>query len=216
MFLSRAAGIAGIVLALAGPVAATAPAGAVDRAPAPSGVDLVLVLTSAPFGAVGGQPVTHTISVTGTGTGSASAVRVTFSTTIALDGASATTTQGTCSVADPRTVTCELGLVNLPGTDTAPPKVTISGTVTPGAARGALVQNLVKVASDPADADTSNNAASNAYLIPGASGAPPTHRDAAPASGESGRSPTYLVWLAVTLLALGALIIVVWRQRGRR
>src|SRR5690349_5915786 len=168
MFLSRAVSAIGIAIALA----------------APGGVDLVPELTSAPFGAVGGQSVTHTILVSGTGTGSVTGVRVTFTTTVDLEKAAATSTQGHCSIADARTVVCDLGTVNRP----APPaKVTISGTIAPGSGPGTLIQNLVSVAA--ADTDASNNQASNAYLIPGTSAKPA----AAPPPAASPRQPGYLI-----------------------
>jgi hypothetical protein len=204
--LSRAVSLVGVAVALAGPVVAQAPA---------DGVDLVPALTSAPFGAVGGQSVTHTILVSGNGTGAVAGARVTFTTTVGLDGAAASTTQGSCSVVDALTVVCELGAVDFPTADAAPPKVTISGTVTPKAARGTLVQNLVKVSSAPSDSDASNNAASNAYLIPGPSGGPASRPAAAPSSSGTAPTPGYLVPVAAGVLVVGALagIFVVRRRR---
>jgi hypothetical protein len=207
VLLSRAVSLVGVAVVLSGPVAAHA---------APGGVDLVPVLTSAPFGAVGGQPVTHTIVVSGTGTGNVTGVRVTFTTTVGLDRVVASPSQGRCSMADDRTVVCDLGVVGFPTADTAPPKVTISGTVKPGSVRGALVQNLVTVASEPADADVSNNAASNAYLIPGPSDGPTVGPVAAPSPGDTARTPGYLAPVIAGVLAFGALAGVVLLRRRRR
>lgn len=192
MFLSPAVSLIGVVVALA----------------APNGVDLVPELTSAPFGAVGGQSVTHTVVVSGAGTGNVTAVRVTFTTTADLDHASATSTQGHCSTG-PRTVVCDLGTVNLP---TAPAKVTITGTIEAGIGPGFLVQNLVSVTST--DVDPTNNQASNAYLIPGTSETPA----AAPAPAGSPQRPSYLVPVAAGVLVAGGLasIILVRRRRGTK
>ena len=207
MLLSRAVSFVGVAVALAGPVAAPAPSG---------GVDLVPVLTSAPFGAVGGQSVAHTIVVSGTGTGNVTGVRITFTTTVGLDGAVASTTQGSCAIADKLTVACDLGIVAFPTADAAPPKITINGTVTPGSARGTLVQNLVKVASEPLDADASNNAASNAYLIPGPSERPTSRPAAAPSSAGTARRPGYLAPVTAGVLVCGALAGVILLRRRHR
>ncbi len=191
MFLSRAVSIVGVAVALA----------------APNGVDLLPELTSAPFGAVGGQSVTHTVLVSGTGTGNITGVRVTFTTTVDLEKVAATSTQGHCSIADARTVVCDLGTVNLP---TTRPKVTITGIVKPGTGPGVLVQNLVNVTSS--DADPTNNAASNAYLIPGTTEKPAT----APAPAASRQRPSYLVPVAAGVLVAGALASVILVRRRRR
>jgi hypothetical protein len=216
VYLSRAVSVVGVAVALAGPVVAQEPAAQEPRAPA-GGVDLVPVLTSAPFGATGGQPVRHTILVSATGTGNVTGVRVTFTTTVGLDGAAATTTHGRCSVADDLTVVCELGVVDLPTADTAPSTVTISGTVTPKAVPGTLVQNLVTVASAPPDADASNNAASNAYLIPGPSdGATSRPSVASSSGGNAARRPGYLLPVTAGLVVLGVLAgVIVFRRRHR-
>jgi hypothetical protein len=206
VLVSRAVCFVGVAVALAGPVAPQAPAG---------GGDLVPALTSTPFGAVGGQSVTHTILVSGTGAGTVPGVRVTFTTTVGLDGAVANTTQGRCSVVDALTVVCELGAVDV-ATAGAAPTVTISGTVAPGAVRGTLVQNLIKVTSEPADSDVSNNAASNAYLIPGLSDAPTGRPAVAPASGGTARGPRYLLLVAAGVLVFGVLAGVVMLRRRRR
>jgi hypothetical protein len=202
VLLSRAAGLVGVAAALAGPVAA----------PAPGGVDLVPVLTSTPFGATGGQPVTHTIQVSGTGSGSVTGVRVTFTTTVGLVGAAARTSQGRCSVVNDVTVVCDLGIVAFPTADSAPPTVTISGTVKPGSVAGTLVENLVKVASGAPDADVSNNVASNAYLTPGLRDRPAV----TPSSAAPERRPRYLVPVIAGVLVLGVLAsVILYRRRTR-
>jgi Domain of unknown function DUF11 len=207
VLLSRGLSVIGALVAFAGAAPAQAPAG---------GVDLVPALTSAPFGAVGGQAVTHTILVSGGGTGTAAGVRVTFTTTTGLDGAAASATQGRCSVTDKLTVVCELGTVDFPAADTAPPKVTITGTVTPGSVPGTLVQNLVTVAAEPADTNVSNNSTSNAYLIPGPSGAVTSRPPATSSSGGTTRGPRYLAPVAAGVLVFGVLagVLVLRRRRG--
>jgi hypothetical protein len=222
VLLSRAVSLVGVAVALAGPVVAQAP---------PGSVDLVPMLTSAPFGAVGGQSVTHTILISSNGTagngsagastagaaiGSVTGVRVTFTTTVGLDGIVANTSQGHCAVVDQRTVTCDLGVVDFPTADAAPPKITISGTVTPGSVRGTLVQNLVKVTSETSDSDLSNNVASNAYLIPGPSDSPASRPTVARSSRGTARRSGYLVPAAAGVLVLGALVSVILLRRRRR
>ncbi len=207
MLLSRAVGLVGAAVVLAGPVAAPA---------SPGGVDLVPVLTSVPFGAIGGQAVTHTILVSGTGTGNLTGVRVTFTMTIGLDRAAASTNQGHCSIVDELTIVCDLGVVDFETADTTPPKVTISGTVKPGAVLGTVVQNLVTVASQPSDSDVSNNSASNAYLIPGLSDGPTSRPIAPPSSGGTAPRPGYLAPVAGGILVFGALAgVILIRRRPR-
>jgi hypothetical protein len=195
--------------------AAVALAGPVPALPPPNGVDLVPVLTSTPFGAIGGQQVTHTILVSATGTGNATGVRLTFSTTVGLDGVAVSASQGHCSVVDTATVVCELGVLDFPNADAAPPKVTITGTVKPGILRGSLVQNLVNVASEPPDADVSNDTASNAYLIPGLSGSPTSRPNTARSSDGPGRRLGYLVPVTAAVLVLGALASFILFRRRR-
>src|SRR5260370_26845228 len=86
------------VAALAGPVVAGSPSPVVNVVP---------VLTSTPFGASPGQPVTHTVTLSGTGV--VPAVRVTFTTTVGLDGVRAAASSGGCTVVTAPTVVCELG-----------------------------------------------------------------------------------------------------------
>ena len=207
MLWSRAVSLVGVAVALAGPV--------VPRAPA-EGVDLVPVLTSTPFAATGGQSVTHTIVVSAPGTGTATGVRVAFSTTVALGGAVASSTQGQCSVPNEQSVVCDLGVVAFPTADATPPKVTVTGTVKPNTAPGTLVQNLATVTAQPADADTSNNSASNAYLIPGLSGSASSRPTVAPASGDTGGTPGYLLPVTAGVLTFGAVVGVAAVRRRRR
>ena len=203
MILSRAVSLVAVAAALAGPVAA----------PAPGGVDLVPVLTSTPFGATGGQSVTHTIVVSGTGTGSVTGVRVTFTLTVGLVGAVAQTSQGNCSVVNELTVVCDLGAVTFPAADSALPKVTISGTVKAGSVAGTLVQNLVKLASAGPDADLSNNVTSNAYLTPGRRDAP---KPVATHAAAPVQPPGYLVPVIAGVLVVGVLASVMLIRRRRR
>lgn len=195
-----------VAVALGGPAVGLAPSG---------GADLVPVLTSTPFGAIGGQAVVHTIVVSGSGTGSVAGVRLTFTTNVSLDGATVSTSQGQCSVTDARTVTCDLGAVDVANAD-APPKVTINGTVAPGTPGGTLVQNLVKLTPGAPDGDMSNNATSNAYLIPGGSGGPPGRAEAGRPPDRSGRTPRFLAQVAGGLLAFGGLLTLVLVRRRRR
>jgi len=206
VFLSRAVRLVGVAVALAGPVLPLAPA---------EGVDLVPVLTSTPFAATGGQPVTHAIVVSANGTGNATAVRVIFTTTVALAGAAASATQGRCSITNEQSIVCDLGVVTFATADATPPKVTITGTVAPNSVPGTLVQNLVRVTSEPADSETSNNSASNAYLIPGGSGGASSRPTVAPASGSTGGTPGYLLPVAVGTVVFAALAGVVIRRRRR-
>jgi len=203
VLLSRAVSLVAVSAALAGPIAA----------PAPGGVDLVPVLTSMPFGATGGQSVTHTIVVSGTGTGSVTGVRVTFTLTVGLVGAVAQASQGQCSVVNELTVVCDLGAVDFPRADAALPKVTISGTVKAGSVAGTLVRNLVRVASAAPDADLSNNETSNAYLTPGLreAASPVATRATAPM-----RRPGYLVAVIAGVLVFAALAGVLLVRRRRR
>jgi Domain of unknown function DUF11 len=206
VLLSRAVRIVSVGVALAGPVFAPTPSGVVD---------LVPVLTSTPFGAVGGQLVTHTILVTGTATGSLTAMRLTFTTTVGLDGVAASASQGRCTVVNAFTVVCDLGTLDFASADTPSPKVTITGTIQPGTARGTLVQNLVNITSEAPDADASNNATSNAYLIPGLSGSS-SAPNAAQSSGGAARRPGYLVPVAAAVLVLGAMASFILLRRRRR
>src|SRR5689334_6158501 len=145
--------------------------------PSPS-VDAVPVLTSSPFGAAPGQPVTHTITLSdpgaaaGAGAAALTSVRITFTTTVGLDGVRASASSGSCPIVTALTVVCELGNVDLSRADAATPNVTITGIVHAGTAPGTLVQNLVNFTSGVPDADPSNHVANNAYLVPGGA---PTH-----------------------------------------
>jgi hypothetical protein len=189
---------------------------------APAGTDLMPVLTSTPFGAVAGQPVTHTIALSGAGTGTMTAVRVTFTTTVGLDGVRASASQGSCPTVTAVKVVCERGDVGFPGTGAAAPTVTVTGAVDRTATPGALVQNLVEVTSTTPDADAANNAVTNAYLIPGGSTAPQSTGGPVSARPAASRSaaPVLLGTGALGLAALGlgglAVVLLLVRRRRRR
>jgi hypothetical protein len=177
---------------------------------APSTVDVVPTLTSTPFGAAPGRPVSHSITLSGTGTGVVPGVTVTFTTTVALDGATASASRGTCPTVTAQKVVCNLGDLAFPGD---PVTVTVTGTVHPGVAPGTLVQNLVAVSAS--DADPGNNAASNAYLVAG----PSTSSSAVPASApRPARKPANrlpIVAAAVAVLAGTAVLLLRIRRRER-
>jgi hypothetical protein len=78
------------------------------------------------------------------------------------------------------------------------------------------VQNLVTVTSAPADSDTSNNSASNAYLIPGLNGSASSRPTVAPASGDTTRRPGYLLPVAAGVLTFVVVIGVAALRRRRR
>jgi hypothetical protein len=174
----------------------------------PSPVDLVPVLTSTPFAAAPGRPVSHTVTLSGTGTGVVPGVTVTFTTTVGLDGATATASRGTCRVVTAQKVTCDLGDVTFPGDA---PTVTITGTVHPGTAPGTIVQNLVAVTAS--DADPGNNATSNAYLVAGPSTTPSPAPVGIPRRKPASRLPILVAALAV--LAGGTLLLLRIRRRPR-
>lgn len=176
---------------------------------APPAVDVVPVLTSTPFGAAPGRPVSHSITLAGTGTGVVSGVTVTFTTTVGLDGVTATASRGSCPVTTARKVVCELADVAYPG---AAVTVTVTGTVHPATPPGTLVQNLVTVTAP--DADPGDNVASNAYLVAGAS----TGATGVPV-GPPSRAPASRVPVAAAVLGLAALATGVglwWVLRNRR
>jgi len=176
------------------------------RAPAPVAVP---VLTSTPFAAAPGQRVTHTIGLSGSAAGTVAAVRVTFTTTVDLDGVAVTAKPGTCPVVTPRRVVCDLGDLDFANPDAPAPTVTVTGTVHPGQSPGTLVQNLVTVTSG-----TTDNVVSNAYLVPGST--VPSPAAPAPAAGPRGRTPSGPVILLVALGAvlLAGLGVTAWRRRG--
>lgn len=213
--LARIVPVAAVLVVLAG----SAPAAA-----ASSAVDVVPALTSTPFAAAPGRPVKHTITVSATGTGSVTAVRVTFTTTVGLDGIRATASAGRCPIVTAQQVVCDLGTLTFSSADAAAPQVTITGTVHSGTAAGALVQNLVNVSSEQRDADPDNNDVSNAYLVPGASAAPVSASTSDPdatsqPSSQAARSAPNRIPVYVALLAFGALaaagLILAWRRHRR-
>src|SRR5262245_6542070 len=190
-----------------GTIAVVALASLVRLVPAaPSPVDVVPVLTSTPFAAAPGRPVSHSVRLSATG--GVPAVTVTFTTTVGLDGVTATASRGACPVVTAQKVVCDLGDVNLPGDA---PAVTVTGTVHPGTAPGTLVQNLVTVTA--ADTDPGNNAVSNAYLVAGPSTSPSTAPVGAPARKPASRLPIVVVVLVV--LAGGGLLLLRIRHRKR-
>ena len=155
---------------VAAPVVSLLAAVATTAAPTPTPVppvDAAPVLTSTPFGALPGQRVTHTITISGGGT--LTNTRVTFTTTADLDGVTARAEPGRCT-ASPRTVVCELGDLRL-GSAPAVPRITITGRVRPGVPPGTVVRNRVSVTSVESAA-TGAQIASNAYLLPGATATP--------------------------------------------
>jgi len=177
---------------------------------APSAVDVVPVLTSTPFAAAPGRPVSHAITLSGTGSGVVPGVTVTFTTTVGLDGATATASRGRCPTVTAQKVVCELGDVTFPGEAVT---VTVTGTVHPGTAPGTLVQNLVAVTAS--DADPGDNAASNAYLVAGPSTSASTVPASAPRPPRKPASRLPIVAAAVAVLAGGALLLLRIRRRER-
>lgn len=153
MWESVAASVAGVMGAVAAAAPAPLPAPAVDATP---------VLTSTPFGALPEQGVTHTVTISGRGT--LTATRVTFTTTVDLDGVIARAEPGRCA-ASPRIVVCDLGDLLL-GAAAAAPRITITGRIRPGVPPGTVVRNRVSVTSVESTA-TNPHIASNAYLLPG-------------------------------------------------
>jgi hypothetical protein len=199
--------VVGVLTALAGLAPALAPS---------SPVDVVPVLTSTPFAAAPGRPVSHTVTLSGTGTGVVPGIKVTFTTTVGLDGVTASASRGACPVVTALTVVCELGDVTFPG-DGAAVTVTVTGTVQPGTASGTLVQNLVTVTPATPDADPTDNAVSNAYLVAGASTAavrPSTVVPiGAPPARPANRMPVVAAALGLVALTAGAVLL--WRRRRR-
>lgn len=152
-----------------------------------------------PFGASPGAAVTHTVTLSGTGV--VLAVRVTFTTTVGLDGVKATASPGGCPVVTPLMVVCEFGDVNF-SDPAAAPTMTITGTVHPGTAPGTLVQNLVSVTSAGGAADPTDNVVSNAYLVAGLG--PSSALDPSPTASAGVASPQ--PGQVNPLLAVGAVL----------
>ncbi|MFC8616654.1 hypothetical protein ACFT9M_09590 [Micromonospora purpureochromogenes] len=180
----------------------------------PPSVDAAPVLTSTPFGALPGQQVTHTVTISGSGT--LTTTRVTFATTVDLDGVTARADPGRCA-ASPRTVVCDLGDLRLGGAGAAP-RITISGRVRPGAPPGTVVRNRVGVTSVETTA-TGARTTSNAYLLPGATATPtdPPLRSPAMASEDPpGRSMRVPAVAAVVVGAVAAAALLVRRRLRRR
>ena len=208
MWESVAASVAGMM----GAVAAAAPA----PPPAPA-VDAMPVLTSTPFGALPEQGVTHTVTISGRGT--LTGTRVTFTTTVDLDGVIAKAEPGRCA-ASPRTVVCDLGDLLL-GAAAAAPRITITGRIRPGVPPGTLVRNRVSVTSVESTA-TDPHTTSNAYLLPGATAkakATATGLEA-PAAASGVRPPERSLRVpavaAVVFIAIAAGILLTRRRLRRR
>jgi hypothetical protein len=221
---AAAVSIAAVSIAVGTIAAVSTPAAAAGPA-----LDVTPVLTSTPFASPPGQRVTHTIMLSATGTGALTTTRVTFTTTVALDGVTATPSAGSCPIVTPLTVVCELGNVDFSDADSSGgnssggsaatvPKVTITGTVNSGAAPGTLVQNLVNVTSSATDSNPANNVASNAYLVAGASAAPIGGSSSTPARASSGTTPArginpIPVAAVLALAALAMIVLIVVRRR---
>lgn len=192
--------------------------GAPAPTPTPSPpVDAAPVLTSAPFGALPGQRVTHTVTISGTA--ALGGARITFTTTADLEAVTARAQPGWCTVAA-RQVVCDLGDVRLASGAPAP-RVTITGRVRPGAVPGTVVRNRVSLTSDELPEDQAQ-IASNAYLVPGATATPtdpPAEPQAAapvdPAPDRSMRIPA-TVSLVVAALAVAGTLLTRRRLRHRR
>jgi hypothetical protein len=205
MWESVAAPVVGLMAAVAAAAPTPPPSPPVDAAP---------VLTSTPFGALPGQQVTHTVTISGMAT--LTATRVTFTTTADLDGVTARAEPGQCAPS-PRTVVCDLGDLRL-GTAAGVPRITITGRVRPGAPPGTLVRNRVTVTSVESAA-TGAQIASNAYLLPGSTATPtdpplesPAVASEVPPDGRSMRVPA-IAAVVVGAVAAGALLT---RRRLRR
>lgn len=194
-----------MMAAATGAVLAPTPSPTVAAAP---------VLTSTPFGALPGQRVTHTVTISGQGT--LTAARVTFTTTADLDGVTARADQGRCAVSA-RTVVCDLGDLRL-NAGSPEPRITITGRVHPDTPPGTLIRNRVGVTSAQS---TATGVTSNAYLLPGSSRTPtdqprqesqPTATKAEP-TGGSMWVPVVAAVVVAGAVAIGAVLA---RRRMRR
>ncbi|MGK5441475.1 hypothetical protein ACSNN7_06550 [Micromonospora sp. URMC 105] len=181
-------------------------------------VDATPVLTSTPFGTLPGQQVTHTVTLSGDGT--LTGTRVTFTTTVDLDGVTARADPGRCT-ASARTVVCDLGDLRLSPT-AAPPRITVSGRVRPGAPPGTVVRNRVDVTAAQFAA-TGARTASNAYLLPGSTAAPTATPPASPVMagevtppGRSSRVPAVAAVGAAIAVAVAAAALLTRRRLRRR
>ncbi|MBB2987761.1 DUF7507 domain-containing protein [Terracoccus luteus] len=113
--------------------------------------DLSVVKTIAPLSPVPGQPVTFTLVVANAGPSNATQVTLTDRLDAALEGATATTSAGTCAVGADDALTCGLGTVISGATVT----VTVTATLQPGYT-GPL-SNTARVASPVNDPQPGNN-----------------------------------------------------------
>ncbi|PZF91249.1 hypothetical protein C1I99_23620 [Micromonospora deserti] len=171
------------------------------------------VLTSAPFGALPGQGVTHTVTLSGQG--SVTAARVTFTTTADLGGVTARAEPGRCT-ASARTVVCDLGDLRL-GASSAP-RITITGTLPPDTPPGTLIRNRVSVTSAQSTAD---GVTSNAYLLPESRRTPSEEprQESQPAASKAeppGGSMGVAVVAALVVASVVAAGAVLARRRMRR
>lgn len=187
-------------------------AGAVAPTPSPA-VDVAPVLTSTPFGALPGQRVTHTVTISGGG--ALTAARVTFTTTADLDGVTARAEPGRCAVSA-RTVVCDLGDLRLAAGSPAP-QITITGRMGPGTPPGTLIRNRVSVASAQSTA-TGAAIASNAYLLPGSAptAQPRQESQAATRVQPPARSRWVTAVAAVVVAGAVAAAALLTRRRLRR
>lgn len=163
----------GVMAAMTGIVLAPPPSPTVAAAPA---------LTSTPFGALPGQRVTHTVTISGQGT--VTAARVTFTTTVDLDGITARAEPGRCTVSA-RSAVCDLGDLRLDAGSPSP-RITITGHVRSGTPAGTLVRNRVSVSSAQSGA---TGVTSNAYLLPGSTAMPDDQRPQASPAAAPGAHP---------------------------
>jgi len=118
--------------------------------------DVSVVKTFAPASPVAGQNVTYTLTVHNDGPSEARDVRVTDPLDPATTFVSATSQQGSCSMAG-QTLGCVVGTV-APGATT-----TITVTVALASGANAVVQNSASVTSSTPDPDPSNNVDSTSF-----------------------------------------------------
>ncbi|MEU8264374.1 hypothetical protein AB0C02_27600 [Micromonospora sp. NPDC048999] len=206
MWESVATPVVGLMAAMAATAPTPTPSPAVNFAP---------VLTSTPFGALPGQRVTHTVTISGTG--ALTSTRVTFTTTADLDDVTARAEPGDCTTS-PRTVVCDLGDLSL-GTTAGAPRITISGRVRPGTPPGAVVRNRVTVTAVES-ATTGAPVASNAYVLPGPTPPPtdpplesPAEATGVPPPSGPARVPAVVALAVAVAAAVGALLLVRRRRR---
>ncbi|MEH0981434.1 hypothetical protein [Micromonospora sp. CPCC 205556] len=159
--------------------------------------------------------MTHTVTIAGPG--AVTAARVTFTTTVDLDGVTARAEPGRCAVSA-RSVVCDLGDLRL-GAGSPAPRITITGTVRSGTPAGTLVRNRVSVTSARPGA---TGVTSNAYLLPGSPATPDDQRQqesyaAAPRAQSPSRwTGVSVVPVAVVAGAIAAGTLLARRRLRRR